>query len=150
MRRFLLDTDHISLQERGHEGVLARMAGMAPEEIAISGSPSRRCFGAGWRSVEEMLRGRLALLARRSEAQARVWAYAKLMETVRFADRIRVLPFDMGCEKRMAELRSQGLRVGTQDLRIAATALIHGLTVVTRNRRDFGMVPGLTLEDWSV
>ena len=139
MNHFLLDTDHISLQERGHEGVLARIATLAPEVLAISVI-----------TVEEMLRGRLAILARRSEAQVRVRAYGKLMETVRFANQIRVLPFDMECEKRVADLRSQGLRVGTQDLRIAATALVHGLTVVTRNRRDFGRVPGLALEDWSV
>ena len=34
------------------------------------------------------------------------------------------------------------------DLCIAAQALAHGLTVVTRNTRDFARVPGLKIETW--
>lgn len=100
-------------------------------------------------TVEETLRGRLALLARRLASEARLRAYAKCHETIRFFCSIRVVPFDAPCEDRFQDLVSQRLRVGTQDLKIAATALAHGFVVVTRNRRDFERVEGLTLEDWS-
>ena len=35
------------------------------------------------------------------------------------------------------------------DLRIAATALSHTLTVLTRNLVDFEKVPNLVVEDWT-
>lgn len=34
------------------------------------------------------------------------------------------------------------------NLQIAATALTHKLTVVTRNTREFERVPGLCIENW--
>jgi predicted nucleic acid-binding protein len=36
-------------------------------------------------------------------------------------------------------------QIGDFDLLIAATALVHDLILVTRNLRDFRLVPGLTL-----
>jgi tRNA(fMet)-specific endonuclease VapC len=46
--------------------------------------------------------------------------------------------------------RIRHIRIGTQDLKIAATALANRLPLVTGNRRDFAKVPGLVIEDWSV
>ena len=40
------------------------------------------------------------------------------------------------------------LRIGPQDCRIAAQALAHDLTVITRNRRDFEAI-GAPCTDWS-
>ncbi|HEX4965097.1 MAG TPA: type II toxin-antitoxin system VapC family toxin [Thermoanaerobaculia bacterium] len=47
-----------------------------------------------------------------------------------------------------AELASAGLLIGPHDLWIAATAIAHGLTLVTANLREFRRVPGLNVEKW--
>jgi predicted nucleic acid-binding protein len=47
-----------------------------------------------------------------------------------------------------AALRRRGETVETTDLFIAATALVHGLIVATRNVRHFNRVPGLVVENW--
>lgn len=47
-----------------------------------------------------------------------------------------------------AELLDSGQPHSTFDLLIAATAIVHNLTVVTHNTVDFVKVPGLRLVDW--
>ena len=47
------------------------------------------------------------------------------------------------------EKQAGKLNVGANDLKIAAIGLEVGAVVVTRNVRDFGRVPGLTVENWA-
>jgi tRNA(fMet)-specific endonuclease VapC len=61
-----------------------------------------------------------------------------------------VLPFDAAAHAQFDQLRRRRVRIGTMDLRIAATALVEGLVVLTRNAKDFSKVPGLTFEDWTL
>jgi tRNA(fMet)-specific endonuclease VapC len=61
-----------------------------------------------------------------------------------------VLPFDANAAAVFDSLISQRVRIATMDLRIASIALKQGLTVLTRNTRDFRKVPGLVIEDWTV
>lgn len=61
-------------------------------------------------------------------------------------------PFDLATARLYGDLAAQlhrsGKRIGPFDLAIAATALLHGCTVVTHNRKHFDLVPGLSVEDW--
>ncbi len=47
-----------------------------------------------------------------------------------------------------AELRRKGRPCGELDPLLAATAIEHGLTLVTRNTRHLEAVSGIVLEDW--
>jgi tRNA(fMet)-specific endonuclease VapC len=49
-----------------------------------------------------------------------------------------------------SDLEQQGKVIGPNDLKIAAIALYHDLTVVTTNTNEFCRVAGLKVEDWSV
>jgi tRNA(fMet)-specific endonuclease VapC len=66
--------------------------------------------------------------------------------------RLPVLPFDaaaglwLGRER--ARLASLGRTASRTDGQIAAVAVIHGLSVVTRNGRDFAGFDGLQVVDW--
>jgi predicted nucleic acid-binding protein len=64
----------------------------------------------------------------------------------------RVLPVDREVAMRWALLMAQGVRAGKPrpaiDSLIAATALAYGLTIVTRNVRDFEGIGAATLNPW--
>ena len=49
-----------------------------------------------------------------------------------------------------AHLEGQGTPIGAYDMQIAATAVVHGLTVVTHNTKEFGRIPWLKIEDWEI
>ncbi len=59
------------------------------------------------------------------------------------------LPIDFETARIFGEMRSElrqtGMGLADFDLLIAATALRHDLTLVTRNRRHFDRIPGLRL-----
>ena len=60
----------------------------------------------------------------------------------------RVVPFDLRTARRWGAL-SAALGNDSADLMIAATALEHGLTVVTRNASDFAPTGAATLDPFS-
>ncbi len=59
----------------------------------------------------------------------------------------RVLPFDIAVAQRSARLHVPDPRP-VRDALIAATALVHGMTVVTRNVADFEPTGVLILNPW--
>jgi len=139
MLQFLFDTDHLTLYQYKHPPLMQRIALHPVDSVAICPI-----------NIEETMRGRLAPLARVLTGNKHVQAYAHLAASEEMFRLFPLVPFDAASESRYQHLRAARLRVGTLDLKIAAIALTNGLTVLTRNRSEFGRVAGLALEDWSV
>ena len=66
--------------------------------------------------------------------------------------RVPVLSFDLLTARLhariWAELASEGIVVGAHDLLIAATALVSGAPLATRDTRSFPRIPGLKFVRW--
>ncbi|HEV3260536.1 MAG TPA: type II toxin-antitoxin system VapC family toxin [Gemmataceae bacterium] len=139
MLQFLLDTDHLTLFHHGHAAVGTKMAAQPAGTV-----------GLAIVTAEEALRGRLATLRQAQTGPQRITRYSQLQETVELVNQFPIVPFDQTVESHFQQLWSLRLRVGTQDLKMAAVARANRLTLLTRNRRDFGRIPGLGLDDWSV
>ena len=138
MSFYILDTDHLSLQQRGHQQLLSRFNQTPADKIAIAVI-----------TVEEQFRGRLAQIRGAKSDADLMQAYQQLRETAHRISRFRILDFDDQAKLEFDSLRQQKLKIGTQDLRIAAVALANSATLVTRNQQHFGQVAGLKLEDWT-
>ena len=136
---YILDTDHISLLQRGDGQVMARLSQIDLMNRAVTVV-----------TVAEQMQGRLAVIRRAKTEKDAAQAFDNLHKTIVFFQAINVLPYDEQAQTYFTEFRRKKIRIGTQDLRIAAIALSYQATLVTRNQRDFVRVPGLSIEDWSL
>lgn len=139
MSLFLLDTDHLTLYQMGHPQVLQNIARRLTDQLAISVI-----------TVEEQLTGWQRALHQAKDDARREQVYRRMALTVEALSGWRVLPLSRAALGRHATLMRQHLNVGSNDLKIAASALEHGAIVATRNLRDFGRVPGLSCQDWTI
>ena len=139
MTLFVLDTDHLSLYQRAEESLVSKLLSHPPNELAITII-----------TVEEQLRGRLAQVRKATTPAHLKECYRWLGETVAQLARLPVINFDDKAVAVYETLLSQKVRIGTQDLRIAAIVLSQNAVLLTRNRQDFSRVPGLQLKDWTI
>ena len=139
MTLWILDTDHISLYQRGDLNVINRLSSANPKNLAVTVI-----------SLEEQMYGRLSEIKKSTSAISLITAYSRLEITLDYLKSVQVLPFDQNAHTSFERLIRQKLRVGTQDLRIAAIALSVNGIVVTRNQKDFVKLPNLQVENWAV
>ncbi|VXD24327.1 type II toxin-antitoxin system VapC family toxin [Planktothrix paucivesiculata] len=139
MSLWVLDTDHITLFENQHPVVIQRVMETDPDEITVTII-----------TVEEQMKGWLNAIQQSSQSNRLIWGYKGLQDGLKFFQTIQVLDFDQDAYNCYIELVRQKVRIGTRDLRIAATVISKNGILVTRNRQDFERVPGLRFEDWSI
>jgi tRNA(fMet)-specific endonuclease VapC len=140
--KYLLDTDHLSVLQkstgRDYDCLSAWMA-----QIPIAD------FGISIVTVHEQFLGSHTYISRTRKPQDLVKGYEFMAKLVGNIKTIPVAPFDTAASILFESFQSQGVKVATMDLRIAAIASSRGLILLTRNSRDFMKVPGLTFEDWT-
>ena len=75
-------------------------------------------------------------------------AYVLFEQTLADLREVKVLSFSERAEALLNEWRKMKIRGSTHDLRIAASCVVGSVKLVTRNRRDFQNIPGLSVEFW--
>ncbi len=137
---YLLDTDHLSLIQRG---------GIQGRSILLRLTKTTIPFATTVITYEEQTRGWLDRLSRAKTVNEQVSAYQRLQQhTIHYRD-IDIITFDIDAAQQYEKLRKSYPRLGKMDLRIAAIALTQNAVVLTRNQKDFGQILNLTIEDWS-
>lgn len=130
----LIDTSVLIEYERGRLNLEPHLARHGQEECFLSVVTASELLHGVHRAVEPQIRMKRSAFVE------------GLLE------RFSLFPIDLATARTHAqvwvELARAGKMIGPNDLWIAATALTHGLTMVSANVREFECVPGLIVEVW--
>lgn len=136
---YLLDTNVVSelrkvRHGKAHTNVVAWAESVDAAELFVSAI-----------TVMELELGVLAIERRDAAQGALLRAWLEQQVLTEFAE--RTLPIDTAVAQRCAQLHVPDRR-GERDALIAATALVHGMTVVTRNTADFASTGVAVVNPW--
>ena len=130
----LIDASVLIEYERGRVDLSGRLQGRDDEEFFLSVV-----------TASELLHG--VHRARDAGIRARRSAYVEAT-----LERFPLLRIDLATARVHAQLwsdlASAGTPIGPHDLWLAASAVAHGLVLVTANLREFQRVSGLAVESW--
>ena len=128
--RYLLDANAVISALNEPNGPLSsRLHSLVPADVGVSAVVMHELYHGAFKSK------------RRDRNLA-------LIDALRF----EVLPLDTEYARHAGEIRAllaaRGTPIGAYDILIAGQALARGLTLVTRNLREFERIPVLSLENW--
>jgi predicted nucleic acid-binding protein len=123
VKRFLLDTNVVSelRKPKPHGGAVAWLEARAEEQLFISAV-----------TMGELQAGVERTRRTDGEKAREIEAWVNQLD-----ETLRVLPMNTACFREWARLMDGRSDALIEDAMIAATARVHGLTVATRNVRDF-------------
>jgi predicted nucleic acid-binding protein len=135
VKKFLLDTNVVSelRKPKPHGAVVAWLNGLRDEQLFLSA----------------VTLGELQAGIERTRAQDAAKALEIESWVDQLADSVQVLPMDALCFREWARLINGNSDTLVEDAMIAATARVHGLTVATRNERDFAALGVALLNPFS-
>lgn len=138
MSLWVLDTDTVSLLALHHPGVTAKALSLPVSSVTVAIV-----------SVQEIFMGRYNRIKQAKNPAELIAAYGQLEASTNLLRMLPLLSYDIDAAEHFETLHRTYRRLPTKDLRIAAVALSHHATLVTRNFIDFGQIDGLPIEDWS-
>ena len=144
MSLYILDTDHMSLLERLDNQAGFQIRNRMDQLLTSSDSAATTII-----TFEEQVRGWMSRLAKAKTISQQVYDYQKLNQLLENYRAITVIDFDEKSGLQYQALLKARIRIGTMDLKIAATAIANNATLLSRNLKDFNKVPGLKVEDWA-
>jgi len=136
----LLDSDHVS--------ILADPRQSLREEFVSRLEEAHQDTRVPIVVVEEQLRGWLAAIHRVHDVRNQIIPYLRLSKLLDFLAQWPVMGWNEPATDIFMRLRESRVRIGTQDLKIAAIALANDALLLSANLVDFQHVPGLRVEDW--
>lgn len=136
---YYLDSDTLSHYQRGRQSVLNRLYAVTEHDVATTIV-----------TRIEILRSRFDTILKAANAQELRTAQRWLIESEDLLSSWQIVPFNEPSYLQFERLR--GMRelrkIGRADLLIGSIALANGAVLVTRNVRDFRLIPGLQIENW--
>lgn len=135
------DTDVLTELFAGNAALNQRLALIAPPERHIP------VVAAG-----EIVRGWLAAVRQAEAKRGRMtleFAFARFEESLVKMAPFALLPYTAAAHAQVEAWQQAKIRVGTNDMRIAAICVAHGATLATRNARDYAQLPGLAFDVWN-
>jgi tRNA(fMet)-specific endonuclease VapC len=140
MSLWILDTDHVSLFLEGNPQIREQAARKFPN-VAITII-----------TVQEIFNGWIGRINNPAYEHQQVRLYTKLWEATELFKSIPVLNFTETAQDCLQKLllanRELAKKRLEKDTKIAAIALANNGIIVTRNQKDFSLVPNLIIENW--